>query len=673
MAQLPDNIVSIMMVDNAGAVVSVPVDQFIAQASSQVTQVEVKSTKTEPNSQPSVTNVNTTTSVALSIEADENYIPKVNAGKDNLENSVLFQSGRKIGLNNTNPRFDFDIKEGSFNVDSITGLNGYKLNGYNLAYANSSDSTIYLGDSTYKSININTLYLSSAIESPVLSYNKILQVQPDGKVVTVPAFTVGSIIFSNGQTLTQDNSNLFWDDTNNRLGVMTNAPAYSVDVNGTIRASTSLITPVIGNSAGITANNTWTFTSNANVPLVPTADTHAASKQYVDNTALTGLKLGASVKTVSVSNIALSGLSAVNGYTPTAGDRILVIAQTTQSQNGVYVANSSTWTRDTDSDTDSELRGYQYLVTAGTNANYRYGNTNQSTITVGSTSITYQTISAGESDPIFSASPSFGITNTNISNWGTAYNRSLTSIAFSGTSTKTLTLTKQDGSTLTDSFTFPVTSVFGRTGDVVLSSTDISTALGYTPYNGVTNTSGFLTSITLSQVTTALGYTPVTNARTITINGTSYDLSADRTWTIVAGVSSIIAGTGISVSGSGNITVSTTATLQNICNNSGSTPTTTTTITASAFYEQSDVRYKNILGENPDIDLSNIDVIKYMRTTYDKGKIRYGYSAQQVFDVCEELVNNDGISLSVNYTDLHTLKILQLEKRIAELEAKLGK
>lgn len=33
-----------------------------------------------------------------------------------------------------------------------------------------------------------------------------------------------------------------------------------------------------------------------------------------------------------------------------------------------------------------------------------------------------------------------------------------------------------------------------------------------------------------------LGYTPVTNARTLTINGTSYDLSADRSWTITPNV-----------------------------------------------------------------------------------------------------------------------------------------
>jgi hypothetical protein len=46
------------------------------------------------------------------------------------------------------------------------------------------------------------------------------------------------------------------------------------------------------------------------------------------------------------------------------------------------------------------------------------------------------------------------------------------------------------------------------------------------------DTNTYLTSITSSDVTTALGYTPVTNARTLTINGTGYDLTADRTWTI---------------------------------------------------------------------------------------------------------------------------------------------
>jgi len=41
-----------------------------------------------------------------------------------------------------------------------------------------------------------------------------------------------------------------------------------------------------------------------------------------------------------------------------------------------------------------------------------------------------------------------------------------------------------------------------------INSTQVVTALGYTPYNGSTNTSGFLTGITSAQVVTALGYTP---------------------------------------------------------------------------------------------------------------------------------------------------------------------
>ena len=42
---------------------------------------------------------------------------------------------------------------------------------------------------------------------------------------TLPALTSGSVLFSNGTTIAQDNANLFFDDTNNRLGIGTNNPS----------------------------------------------------------------------------------------------------------------------------------------------------------------------------------------------------------------------------------------------------------------------------------------------------------------------------------------------------------------------------------------------------------------------------------------------------------------
>jgi hypothetical protein len=93
-------------------------------------------------------------------------------------------------------------------------------------------------------------------------------------------------------------------------------------------------------------------------------------------------------------------------------------------------------------------------------------------------------------------------------------------------------------------------------------------------------------------------------------------------------------------------------------------------IGAAAYYETSDIRLKNVIETNPSIDLSSINVIKY--NLYGSQDVYYGYSAQQVQSVCSDLVKS-GEYLSLNYTDLHTLKILQLEQRIAQLEAQLSK
>jgi hypothetical protein len=85
---------------------------------------------------------------------------------------------------------------------------------------------------------------------------------------TLPALTSGSVLFSNGTTIAQDNANFFWDDINNRLGIGTVSPQEKLQVVGgnilfgngyNLRSITS--SGGISNVFGTTASNELLFGS----------------------------------------------------------------------------------------------------------------------------------------------------------------------------------------------------------------------------------------------------------------------------------------------------------------------------------------------------------------------------------------------------------------------------
>lgn len=83
-------------------------------------------------------------------------------------------------------------------------------------------------------LHSNGSALSSSAVSLTADVSGVLPIA-NGGTNNSSAYTAGSVIFSNGTSLTQNNSNLFWDDTNKRLGIgqFGATPSAPIDVHST--------------------------------------------------------------------------------------------------------------------------------------------------------------------------------------------------------------------------------------------------------------------------------------------------------------------------------------------------------------------------------------------------------------------------------------------------------
>jgi hypothetical protein len=129
--------------------------------------------------------------------------------------------------------------------------------------------------------------------------------------------------------------------------------------NSTINStSIGLITP----SSGVFTNISTTTGSISTTPVNPT---NIVNKSYVD-AYLQGLSFKAPAQVATTANITLSGLQTIDGYTTLVGDRVLVKNQTTQQNNGIYLASASAWTRSSDAATYAELVAAFLFIENGT-------------------------------------------------------------------------------------------------------------------------------------------------------------------------------------------------------------------------------------------------------------------------------------------------------------------
>jgi hypothetical protein len=347
-------------------------------------------------------------------------------------------------------------------------------------------------------------------------------------------------------------------------------PYSAANPAGYISGITSLdVTTALGytpvNKAGDTMLGFLTLNAD------PTSALHAATKQYVDNLS-GGINFHAPCHVATTGNLSATYLNGVSGvgatltstvnaalvidtHTLAVNDRVLVWQQSAGLENGIYSvtdAGSPTtpWilTRATDADNSpaGELQNgdFTFIQVGATYGGFGFILNTTGTITVGVTAINYVQFNAAQV-----VAAGFGL-------------QELTPNVLS-VDTSVIATVASLGSYLTSATAaatyYPLTNPSGYISGIT--SLDVTTALGYTPYNA-TNPAGYITGITSLDVTTALGFTPynstnpagyITSAalspyltsataastyvpltRTLTINGTTQDLSANRTFTVTA-------------------------------------------------------------------------------------------------------------------------------------------
>lgn len=223
------------------------------------------------------------------------------------------------------------------------------------------------------------------------------------------------------------------------------------DQSGLHITNSTIDSSVIGGTTPAAANFTTATVANA-----PVSGTDVVNKNYLEYFAA-GISWKQPVLCGTTTNITLSGLQTIDGVTVVAGDRVLVKSQSTNSQNGIYLASASAWTRAPDADTWNDLiSALVFIETGSTLAGSAWYCTVQPGGTLGTTPVVWSNFSVAAT---YSAGTGLTLTDYVFS----ITNTGVTAAAY-GSASKTLTATVNAQGQLT---------VLAAT-DIAISNTQVS-------------------------------------------------------------------------------------------------------------------------------------------------------------------------------------------------------
>jgi phage-related tail fiber protein len=172
---------------------------------------------------------------------------------------------------------------------------------------------------------------------------------------------------------------------------------FTVDAKGRITDARLFNATDVTNTLGYVPLNKAGDTMTGTLVLAgaPSAELHAATKKYVDDTlyGIVNVSYHSPVAVATTGPITLSGTQTIDGYTLSAGERVLVKDQADAKENGIYEVAVGPWSRATDADTSAELPSGSYapVLYGDTYASYSFILSTPNPIVLGTTELLFQT------------------------------------------------------------------------------------------------------------------------------------------------------------------------------------------------------------------------------------------------------------------------------------------
>jgi hypothetical protein len=325
-----------------------------------ISQLTAKAAKVESNDRIPIADFNGTT-------YDTKYVTGAQINELSLDTSPQLGGNLDVNGHTITSASNGNIQirpngTGAVLIGDSSGSNAAPLRFMEL----SDNGTNYVGLKAADNLTANTTYTLPTADG---TSGQVLQTNGTGTLswtnndsgltvnsTAITSGTAGRVFFQNASNQLSQSSNLFWDNTNNRLGIGTATPAHNIDVTGTMRVQGALTTASgIWDTTGLAVNNIR-------------RNSVSTLKIDADGTVLNSLQISATSAWGAVSSGQVNGIYSDQAFNGTGSSSFSNLRFTGNHSTGTTGTINTIWINNglNITNLNSTVRGFYYNPTITT-------------------------------------------------------------------------------------------------------------------------------------------------------------------------------------------------------------------------------------------------------------------------------------------------------------------